>query len=571
MTKLILTNPATFVADASAVAQTTTNNAAITAAVENTLSRDGTGPNQMAAPIDMNSQRILNLPAAGSPNEPVRLAEVGNAPVYAAATLADRQLADADVVLTHADVVSTHADVVLTHADVVLTHADVVSANTILSTSLLKANNLSDVASVATTKVNLALDQVSNTTDANKPVSTAQATAIGLKANLASPVLTGTPTAPTAAALTSSTQLATTAYADTADAFKAPLSSPALTGTPTAPTATVGTNTTQLATTAFVLANGTSSGVSALNGKTGAVVIYFPPQGRLTLASGVPVMAASQAAQTTVYWTPVGGGMVPIYDGTNIVPTPVAEISQATTDATKSPAAVAASKIYDIFVWNDAGTVRATRGPAWTNNSTRGYTFTFVNGIGLNTSAITNGPAASRGTWVGTIASNASSSIDYIFGAAASGGTAAFFGVWNVYNRVTVVTTVTDSGASYAAYTSATPRQARASAGNQISFVLGAQEDGISFSYASRSSTVNVSQAAINTGVGFDVTNAFGIAGSAVQTPAAVSITGGNSNAGVWSVGVGVHVLAALEASDGTNVNNFNVNTNNALMAMLRL
>jgi hypothetical protein len=36
----------------------------------------------------------------------------------------------------------------------------------------------------------------------------------------------------------------------------APLASPALTGTPTAPTASVGTNTTQLATTAFVLANG---------------------------------------------------------------------------------------------------------------------------------------------------------------------------------------------------------------------------------------------------------------------------------------------------------------------------
>ena len=37
-------------------------------------------------------------------------------------------------------------------------------------------------------------------------------------------------------------------------ALKAPLASPALTGTPTAPTATVGTNTTQIATTAFVAA-----------------------------------------------------------------------------------------------------------------------------------------------------------------------------------------------------------------------------------------------------------------------------------------------------------------------------
>lgn len=43
-------------------------------------------------------------------------------------------------------------------------------------------------------------------------------------------------------------------YVDGALALKAPLASPALTGTPTAPTATAGTNTTQIATTAFVQA-----------------------------------------------------------------------------------------------------------------------------------------------------------------------------------------------------------------------------------------------------------------------------------------------------------------------------
>ena len=46
--------------------------------------------------------------------------------------------------------------------------------------------------------------------------------------------------------------LATKSYVDTADALKAALASPAFTGTPTAPTAAAGTNTTQVATTAFV-------------------------------------------------------------------------------------------------------------------------------------------------------------------------------------------------------------------------------------------------------------------------------------------------------------------------------
>ena len=78
----------------------------------------------------------------------------------------------------------------------------------------------------------------------------------------ASPALTGTPTAPTASALTDNTQLATTAYADsavavetsraeTAEALKAPLASPALTGTPTAPTRSALTSNTDIATTAY--------------------------------------------------------------------------------------------------------------------------------------------------------------------------------------------------------------------------------------------------------------------------------------------------------------------------------
>lgn len=62
------------------------------------------------------------------------------------------------------------------------------------------------------TKTQVGLGNCDNTTDANKPVSTATQTALDLKANLASPALTGTPTAPTAAGATSTTQVATTAF-----------------------------------------------------------------------------------------------------------------------------------------------------------------------------------------------------------------------------------------------------------------------------------------------------------------------------------------------------------------------
>ncbi|ENI1430716.1 tail fiber protein [Escherichia coli] len=118
------------------------------------------------------------------------------------------------------------------------------------------------------------------------------------KAPIESPSLTGTPTAPTAAQGTNSTQIANTAFVkaaitalingapgtldtlkeiaaainndpnfsttiNNALALKAPLASPALTGIPTAPTAAQGTNNTQIATTAYVRA-----AISALVGSS---------------------------------------------------------------------------------------------------------------------------------------------------------------------------------------------------------------------------------------------------------------------------------------------------------------
>lgn len=101
-------------------------------------------------------------------------------------------------------------------------------------------------------KDQVGLDQVDNTSDLEKPVSTAQQTALNLKANLATPTFTGSPKAPTATAGTNTTQLATTAFVQTAISTKANLASPTFTGTPAGPTPIEGTNTTQLATTAFV-------------------------------------------------------------------------------------------------------------------------------------------------------------------------------------------------------------------------------------------------------------------------------------------------------------------------------
>lgn len=73
MSKITLTPIVNLENQTTAVNAITTNNAVLTTAFDNTLSRDGRSPNQMSASLDMNSNRILNLAAPASQNEPLRL------------------------------------------------------------------------------------------------------------------------------------------------------------------------------------------------------------------------------------------------------------------------------------------------------------------------------------------------------------------------------------------------------------------------------------------------------------------------------------------------------------------
>lgn len=78
MAKLVLTDVSNIENTDTAESTINNNSAAIETALENTLSRDGTTPNQMEADLDMNSNRILNLPTPIDPTEPVRVIDVAN-------------------------------------------------------------------------------------------------------------------------------------------------------------------------------------------------------------------------------------------------------------------------------------------------------------------------------------------------------------------------------------------------------------------------------------------------------------------------------------------------------------
>lgn len=78
MSKLTLIDLANLQNETTAVTAINVNNTSIEEAVENTLSRDGQFPNQMLSTLDMNSNRIINLPAPTSSTEPLRQAEITN-------------------------------------------------------------------------------------------------------------------------------------------------------------------------------------------------------------------------------------------------------------------------------------------------------------------------------------------------------------------------------------------------------------------------------------------------------------------------------------------------------------
>lgn len=148
------------------------------------------------------------------------------------------------------------------------------------------------------TKAMVGLGNVDNTTDANKPISTATQTALDNKAPLASPAFTGTPTVPTAAAGTNTTQAASTAFVTAAITASGGLpASPTFTGD-----VTVGGNLTVNGTTTTI--NSTTITVDDKNLELGSVTT---PTDTTANGGGITLKAATDKTfnwvSSTNRWT----------------------------------------------------------------------------------------------------------------------------------------------------------------------------------------------------------------------------------------------------------------------------
>lgn len=167
-----------------------------------------------------------------------------------------------------------------------------------------------------------------------------------------------------------------------------------------------------------------------------------------------------------------------------------------------------------------------------------------VNGVLVNQNSITNGPVAGYGTYVGTVMTDPSNTLDVMFNLAASNNTVAnTVGVWNMYNRRQIASITYDSTASWSYSTNAF-RLKRASFPNQIICVVGVQED-VFEACNVQSANGNGSTLFFEVGVGVDSVTA------ATAATLGVSISSGvdfclNPTAS-FVLAAGLHTLSPLE------------------------
>lgn len=283
----------------------------------------------------------------------------------------------------------------------------------------------------------------------------------------------------------------------------------------------------------------------------GAAQTVVPPQGRLTLVTGVPVMTSDQTAKSTVYYTPYQGSLLPI-GGT------MYSFSELT--FALNTTAHASGSLYDIGAFISSGVVTLCTSPAWTSATARNAAISQANGIWVNTASLTcnltgstttTSVAAGQWTYLGTLYATANGQTGMAFApAAAAGGTANILGLSNAYNRVSVFCLVRDSTSSWTVSNtswSATNTGATGSGlNNRCSFVDGLQQSQIRGTYKQYSTPASGKN--VRNGMGLD---------SSTATPQVsgrgASVTGAQSDLVAddrWFPQIGFHYVQMQQFSD---------------------
>jgi hypothetical protein len=287
--------------------------------------------------------------------------------------------------------------------------------------------------------------------------------------------------------------------------------------------------------------------------------IPITPGGRLTLTSATPVLSADVSGATTVYYTPYLSDLIPLYTEF-FAPYVFTELSLALDSNSGHTGYQQSGKNFDLFVFNDSGTLRLGTGPAWSSDTARGTgagttELERKNGIWTNkvsatmrfgsSAGNTVSVAANQATYVGTMRATANGQTSMVFKpSATAGGNANVLGLYNAYHRVRVQAMSRDSTSNWT-YATTTWRSADNNANNRISFVDGLQSSAIDAMYQ----------------VGVDVTGSgAGLIGVNLDSTSATPGVVGQSNTSTTTNTIaresfvpqlGFHFVQAMEYSAG--------------------
>ena len=160
----------------------------------------------------------------------------------------------------------------------------------------------------------------------------------------------------------------------------------------------------------------------------------FVPGGRLTTQSGVAISTSDRTSQGTIYYTPYLHGGIRIYDGTRWKLYSFTEKSLSLT--------ATSGKNYDVFIYDNSGTLTLELSAAWTDDTTRADALTTQDGVYVKSGATTR-------LWIGTIRAS---------GTNVTEDSAAKRFVWNAYNQVQRPMAALTAAASWTYATQATWR-----------------------------------------------------------------------------------------------------------------
>jgi hypothetical protein len=253
------------------------------------------------------------------------------------------------------------------------------------------------------------------------------------------------------------------------------------------------------------------------------------PGGRLTLTSDTPVPTSDVTGATILYYTPYVSDTVPLYDGENWGRRIFSELSLDISGYT-------ASKNYDIFIYDNAGTLTLS-GTVWTNNTTRATAITRQDGRYVKS-------GATGYLYLGTIRINSS-------GGQCDDAARQRF-VWNNYSRLARTLNLDCPGTSHF-YSTATYRQLNNNSANQVEFVIGVAEnnvhvqgsiDGIQDNGEGLSVGIGYDSTAVNSNLGAN--RMYHTGGVTMYTYVAMSLS--------LIPSIGFHYLALLEYVAAGNV-----------------